>query len=361
MSDDFSSEVEVRRAAAPAVTDQLDSWVTVVGTVSLLAQQICDTDFVPKEFRGNPAATTAAMMYGREIGLGPMGALQSVYVIHGKPAIYAEMMRALVLAKGHDLEFTETTNTRVIMRGRRAGSTTWQDASFTFDDAKAQGLLGNANYRTRPQEMLVARCTARLCRRLFADVIHGLWAVEEAEDNAVETVGPVPPDGGPRTSRRATSTRTRKSEAKAIEAPPVVNAAPSPTPDPPPLPGDESEPVAGMSTSGQWTALAAAMAAVGIQDRDERLRTCAALAGRDLGSSKDLTRAEAGQILDALAKAQASDDPGGFLDAVISPPPADPAIVAAAGPPTGEAGGQATSVPPASDVLDVDPDTGETS
>lgn len=326
-NNNFSTELERRRASAPAVTDQLDSWVAVVGTVSLLAQQICDTDFVPKEFRGNAPATTAAMMYGREIGLGPMGALQSVYVIHGKPAIYAEMMRALVLSKGHDLQFVETTNTRVVMRGRRAGSTTWQDASFTFDDAKAQGLLGNANYKTRPQEMLVARCTARLCRRMFADVIHGLWAVEEAEDFAVEQPGPAPVDRGTRTAKRASKPAGKPRAPAAIEAP--VETAAAPQADLPPLPGDDgSEPtVADLSTSGQWTALAAAMAAVGVHDRDERLRTCAVLVGRDLTSSKDLTRVEAGQVLDVLAKAQASDDPAGFLDAVISPPPQEPGDV----------------------------------
>lgn len=312
------------------VRDSLDSWVDVVRDVSTLATQIADTDFVPKGLRGNPAAVTAAVLYGREVGLGPMAALQSINVVHGKPSISAEMMRALVLQAGHELEFTDSTATRCVVRGRRGGSTAWTEATFTFDEAKAAGLTGsNQNYRTRPAEMLVARATTRLCRRLFADVIHGLWSAEEADDYAAEETTSAGVAGAPVvTGKRTAQRKTRTKPVTAAIAPAPADTAP-PTPattDLPPLPGDhhdEPEPdtVAELVTTKQLTAIATATGAVGYTDRTDKLRLCAWLVGRDLTSSKDLSKREAAQVLDVLAQAQATDDPEGFLDRVVAERP----------------------------------------
>ena len=75
----------------------------VLNTAHKLASQINGTDFVPKAFRGKPEAVMAALLTGRELGLGPMTALQRIHVIEGKAGRY-DALRLVV-------ERTRTVNT----------------------------------------------------------------------------------------------------------------------------------------------------------------------------------------------------------------------------------------------------------
>ena len=100
-------------------TQDTDSWVDVMRPVIALAERIAMTDFVPKGLRGNVAATTAAMLYGREVGLPPMTALTQTHVIEGKPAMSAEAMRALVFAAGHEIAIDESTAKGMLRPGFR--------------------------------------------------------------------------------------------------------------------------------------------------------------------------------------------------------------------------------------------------
>lgn len=165
-----------------------DSWTEVVRATSILAEQICQTEFVPAGLRGSAAKVTAAMLYGRELGLAPMGALGAVHVIKGKAGLYAETMRGLILQAGHQIRVHESTSSRCVLQARRAGDDEWSTFSYTMDEAKRAGdVAQNQNYQTRPAEMLLARCTTRMARAIFADVIHGLRSVEELEDMGPDT------------------------------------------------------------------------------------------------------------------------------------------------------------------------------
>jgi len=290
------------------------------------------TDLVPITNTDTDSAVTAAILYGRELGLGPMTALQSVHVIKGTPSITAQMMRGLILAAGHDLEVTDATNTRAVVRGRRAGGTDWQEASYSMDDAKAANLAGQPQYRARPQEMLVARATTRLARRMFADVIGGLSGVEEHDMDETTTPTPKPV----RTARRAaigpSTPQTTPGEPPKPGVQTVAAAERTPNTQPPvlelpPLPptSDTTSPTdvteePQMVTNRQLTAIAAAAAAAGYTDRESKLRLCAAFVNRPLESSKQLTRAEAGTILDTLKLAEQSGDAAAYLDRLTNPP-----------------------------------------
>ena len=82
-----------------------------------IAQRIGGTDFVPKALRNNPAAITAALLYGLEVGLGRMQSLAKIAVIDGRPSLAAEAQRALILAAGHEIWPEEATITRCVMAG----------------------------------------------------------------------------------------------------------------------------------------------------------------------------------------------------------------------------------------------------
>ncbi len=213
-------------AAAPAKVDT-DSWVEMLPAVAQLAEQIHGTDFVPKGLRGSSAATAAAILYGREIGAGPMTSLANIAVIEGKPSVSAEHLRAMVLAAGHEIVYTELSGAGVTVKGRRVGSSEWTSVSWNLDMARAAGIAGKQVWQRYPRAMLAARATAELCRLIFPDVTHGLMVIEEAEDlrdgGAEESggaSGASPAKSATRTVRRQGASGRRTKAAGEAEADP---------------------------------------------------------------------------------------------------------------------------------------------
>lgn len=338
-----------------------DSWVASVADVVKLAGYICGTEFVPNGFRGSAPATAAAILYGREIGVAPMTALQTLHVIHGRVGMAAELMRASVLAAGHEIEFTETTTNVCRVRGRRRGSQTWTEVAWSMGDARQAGLNGDG-WRKYPRAMLVARASAELCRLVFPDVTHGLAAVEEidagpADDTTPQTpprlvsrrgrrgtanpAGPVPgPDAAPPPPGDEPPTVAPPEtpppavddlDASAPSTPPA--GAPPTQPPPPPLPGEGWDPNEVASTVDEPDAREAAQLrgdgpatqpqirhvmallrrlSVG-SERDDRIRITQALVQRRVESFQQVTMSEMSKVITALLLATESADPGEYL------------------------------------------------
>jgi hypothetical protein len=242
----------VRQQQAEISRVDTDSWVEVMRPILALAEKVYDTDFVPKGLRGSEAATAAAMLYGREVGLPPMTSLNVTHVVEGKPGISAEGMRAMVYAAGHELEFVETTGAICTMRGRRRGQERWTPLTWTIDMARAAGLTNKSNWKSYPRALLQARCTTELCRMVFPDVIHGFRSVEELED--MSETDPATPVGGPAEQATTTVQRRARKGVPRKTAAPALSAAPQAPAAGPPLPGepgfDESTDQGGASGDG---------------------------------------------------------------------------------------------------------------
>lgn len=323
----------------------VDSWIDVIGPVAKLAEYIASTEFVPGPLRNKPAAVAAAMLSGRETGVGPMISLQHINVIDGRPAMSAELKRARVLAAGHELVYDETGMTRCVVRGRRRGSEHWTVVTWTKDDAERARLWGKKNWQTYPRRMLVARATSELCDLLFPDVVGGLATAEVLEDGDLAELGTVtdgPPDAPPAGKRTA---RRRKATAASTAPPPQQPAddhgSGDATPEAPPLPGESgaegdqeqdppsapaaptdgdgpqaSLPVGASSPSGaQNRMMHALFNELQITDRDERLQITSRAIGRDVTSSSELTGDEAASLIDTLVRIKelAPDDAAGLL------------------------------------------------
>lgn len=346
----------------------IDGWVALLGPVAELSRAIAGTDFVPERFK-NPGATAAAILTGHEVGLGPMTSLRQINVIRGDPALSAFAMRALVLANGHSIKYPEMTATRCVAEGRRKGDDFWQRVEWTIDDARQMGLVArNPNYRSQPRAMLAARATSELCRLIFADVIAGLpYAAEELDDNGSfwDGVRDAPqPDTAQAPRKRVSRALTPTSDPITPTLPqqpasvPPSDAADVLRPDDaatmagmPPLPGEQDRhsraddhenvggdvggspgsvgpaaptpdvtehasgapSVAGVETGEaltdpQRTRLHATFRDLGIPDRTQRLRVASSIVGRTLDTSNDLTKREAGELIDTLATLAATDD-----------------------------------------------------
>ena len=147
------------------------------------AKIIASSDMVPKDYVNKPGNVLVAVQTGAELGLKPMQSLQGISVINGRPSIWGDAMRALVIShpEFEDLhEDKQDTYCTVTLkrRGRSAVVTT-----FTMEDAKKAGLAGKSGpWQTAPKRMLQMRAFAFAARDLFADALKGIKSTEELRD-----------------------------------------------------------------------------------------------------------------------------------------------------------------------------------
>lgn len=301
----------------PRTVVALTEWAHAAQAAYEVAVKLVGTSFVPEAFRDKPHEATAAILAGDEVGLSPMAALRSFDIIQGTAAPRAVTLRAIVQSRGHEVWVHESTDTRAIVRGRRAGSVIMQESVWDMARARGLKLTGKHNWTAQPKAMLVARATAELCRLVASDAILGVpYAVEEIADGVIDdqTYGAEPPDEEPapvRTARRRTAPTSKPSKSGRAPAPAKQAAEPAGPPLPgeegyeqPPLPEDDRP-----SNKGQLAKLGIAFSELRITDRAERIAIVSALVGRPLESSADLTLPEVGEVLDAIAEiAEANGD-----------------------------------------------------
>jgi hypothetical protein len=138
-----------------------------------LADRISKTAMVPGALRGKPDEVLAVVMYGAELGIGPMQALQQINFIAGKPSAAAELLRALVMEAGHQF-IIEADATRATAECKRKDWEEWRTVTFTIDDAHRANLGSGDGWKKYPDQMLSARVTSKACRMYFPDVISGM-------------------------------------------------------------------------------------------------------------------------------------------------------------------------------------------
>lgn len=148
-------------------------------TMLAKAEIFIKSGLVPKAFN-KPEAVLVACTYGAELGFSAMQSLQTINVIEGKPCLSAAALQALAIKNGGSIEVVEHTD-RVCELSIKRGDKS-HTARFSVEDASKQGLLGKANWVKMPKAMLYARATSMGIRAVFADVIAGLYTVEELED-----------------------------------------------------------------------------------------------------------------------------------------------------------------------------------
>lgn len=204
----------------PGMGVDLAAWVADLQAAHTIGSALCQTEFAPASFRGKPEAAAAAILTGKSLGLDPMNALSNIFVVQGRPALYARTMAALVMQAGHHLRRTAATDGSVTVAARRKGDTEWQE--FTWDIARAQkaGYTSNKKYQTDPQAMLTAKALAEACRTIAPDVLTGIAAVS-AEEVELEDLGevPEPPTVAEKPKARTASSRLRGKKPAPVPAP----------------------------------------------------------------------------------------------------------------------------------------------
>lgn len=166
----------------------LHSWAQELDSAHRLGQALCQTDFVPKDFKGKPEAAAAAILAGKALGLDPMNSLSNIFVIHGKPALYARTMAGMVMEHGHELVRTVATPEQVTIMARRKNQEQWQEFTWTIERAQTAGYTSNKLYKSDPVAMLTAKAQAEACRTIAPDVLTGV-ATYSVEDHQLDNIG----------------------------------------------------------------------------------------------------------------------------------------------------------------------------
>ncbi|MDV6979618.1 hypothetical protein [Mycobacterium intracellulare] len=311
--------------------ERMREWLHLFKECREAAEILARTSFVPKDMMGKPAEIATAMLKGWELGLDPLDALASIYVVHGRVGFYAEFMRRRMIQAGHVFRVIESTDNRCVVEGTRADNGETHRAAFTAEQAKRAKI----DIQAYPAEKLVARATSRLVKQAFPDVLSGSLIVEDLLDGLVavesERVDAAPAESAPVQRRRQPRAVKSKPAPTAsvvdddlLEDPaPVDEPAPAtaetrPEPETPQV--DEAQqtdllddpPADEGITKPQLQKLSILRQREGYADDDEGradwFRWVQTNIGRLVGSNKDLTKAEASVLIDVLESAQAQDD-----------------------------------------------------
>jgi hypothetical protein len=262
-----------------AALDRLEQWGRTAATVQSIAVVVVKTKMCPQAYRNKPDEATAAMLAGVEMGLMPMASLRAFDDIQGTPAPKAITLRAVVQSRGHELEIVESGPTRAVAEGKRKGSDRWQRIEWTIERAQQAGYAAkNTKYQTDPTAQLVARATAEMARWLDSAAIMGMpISAEEIADQPIIDAAPV--------VRRLTAADL---DAPAEEFPELRE-----------FPEDR----VGADQHRHMHALWNELGYSGDANRDTRLAITAKILGLEqLDTSADLTRAQADQVIAALAE-----------------------------------------------------------
>jgi hypothetical protein len=176
---------EISPIRAPLVATAHGIIPTDFESVWRMATVLCKTGMIPVNFKDKPEDTAAAIMWGMEIGLSPIVALQSIAVINGRPSLWGDTLPAMITKAGHKLdeviEGDGATLKATCTLTRRDGHKV--SRSFSMADAKRAGLSTKTGPWTQyPQRMVQMRARSWAVRDGAADVLRGLQVVEEQQD-----------------------------------------------------------------------------------------------------------------------------------------------------------------------------------
>ena len=180
-----------------------------------LAKALSEASMLPYALKKKPSDVLLVMLTGRDLGIPPTFALNLIYVVDGHPTLSAKLQLALLRRSGHRVEEIECGPEKVTLRGIHAVTGDVVTVSYTYAEADATSyaswegegdrrhkvtkkLTDKDNWQYR-EDMLYARCSSRLARRLDPMATGGLYAPEdfgasdpEAVTVTVEAVEPHP-------------------------------------------------------------------------------------------------------------------------------------------------------------------------
>ena len=146
-----------------------------LGDLWRVCQRVIGTGFLPDSIR-SPEQAFAIALKGRELGIPPMMAFAGLYIIKGKVELTASMMSAMLRRGGVRIEEVQVDATMAHLRFDRDGEKS--EVCFTMEDAKRANLV-NQTWSKYPRQMLYARALSEGSRRIGPDLVSGAYVSGE--------------------------------------------------------------------------------------------------------------------------------------------------------------------------------------
>ena len=153
-------------------------------------KMLASSDLVPKQFQNNIPNCVIALNIASRLGADPFAVLQSLYIVHGRPAWSSQFLIAMVNASGRysPLQF------RMTGQGDSAACVAWarhlqtdevvEGPEVSIAMAKAEGWYNKSGskWQTLPKLMLMYRSAGFFARLYCPDLCLGMRTMEEESD-----------------------------------------------------------------------------------------------------------------------------------------------------------------------------------
>lgn len=163
-----------------------------------LLESIANLPAIPDHYKGKPKEMMAAVLMGREIGIGGMTAINNIDLIDGNVSLRAKLMSALIHQHGHIMIVEEQSTERAAFKCQRYHRQLNQlidvgVIEYTWEDAEASGKSSQGTYKKHRRAMLSNRALTLAARTVFADALAGFaYTIEELGIN--DEYEPIPPN-----------------------------------------------------------------------------------------------------------------------------------------------------------------------
>jgi hypothetical protein len=194
----------------------------------MLAQGFFNSGLFPNT--KNAYGAMAIIELGREIGVPPMIALNTINIIEGKPAMAGQLMLALIERHGIKVEIVQKDKKACRLTLTHQGKAPFTETVTIEDAAQIKDKSGKAltdkiNWLNYPEEMLFWRCLAKGARAYCPDVILGLYGQEELDGAASGPTAEPKPAVKPKPQPKP---KAQAPEDRKVAPPPVMNTTPKP-------------------------------------------------------------------------------------------------------------------------------------
>jgi hypothetical protein len=160
-----------------------------------MANKLALSAFMPNSYRvqgmtleQQVANAYAAILTGRELGIGPMSALRHIAIVKGKPTLSAALQLSLMRGAGVRVEVLESTGQVCRLRGSSEEAGTIE-VSFGIEDAKTAGIYKqDSAWETYPEDMCWARAITRLARRIAPESTLAMYSPADFNERDVAEV-----------------------------------------------------------------------------------------------------------------------------------------------------------------------------
>lgn len=149
-----------------------------------MATALASSSLLPDALRNKASDVLSMILYGQDLGLSPMQAIQGIYVVKGKPQMSAQTWIALTRRAGHRLSVLEHTAEKCTVEITRGDTGEAHAETFTIADAQTAKLTSNDTWSKYPKRMLLARAVTNCCRFICPEIALGFGTEGEYEEPA---------------------------------------------------------------------------------------------------------------------------------------------------------------------------------